>query len=154
MTVPYGRHTVRLTDLYHYVALALGGSAGARTADRLCCPVSADIQICLILSKGAAIPRGGTPRVIAVDDWARRREQDYGTILVDPEKNKVIHLLAARQAKTLAVRLKLHPRSEIIAWDRAGVYADGGRQGAPSAIVVTDRWHLLRNMSGCLSTHR
>ncbi|WP_231290191.1 hypothetical protein [Komagataeibacter europaeus] len=73
MAVPYGRHTMRLTDLHHYVAHALGGSAGARMAERLRCPVSADTLIRRLLSRMSGKPPARPPRVLGMDDWAWRR---------------------------------------------------------------------------------
>jgi transposase len=68
-------------------------------------------------------------------------------MLMDLERRRVIDLLPVRSAPSFADWLRRHPGVEIIARDRCGLYAEGAQQGAPSAVQVTDRYHLMSNLS-------
>jgi Transposase len=77
--------------------------------------------------------------------WTWRKGTNYGTIIVDLERRHVVDLLADRSAATTASWFKDHPEVEVVSRDRAGLYADAARQGAPRPRQVADRFHLLQN---------
>jgi transposase len=89
-------------------------------------------------------------RCLGVDDWAWRKGQDYGTILVDLERHQVVDLLPERSSECLAGWLLKNPTVNVISRDRSGLYAEGAQSGAPNAQQVADRFHLVLNLSSAI----
>jgi transposase len=148
VAVPHARGSRRLQDVQRHLGLALGGAPAARLAHRLALPASPSTFLRMVRIGPTPVPQ--MPHVIAIDEWAWRRGRRYGTIIVDLERNAIAELLPDRDADTVADWLRRHPGVEIVARDRAEIYGEGVRQGAPGAAHVLDRWHVLRNLGEAL----
>ena len=146
VAAPRARETVRLCEAIGWAGYALGGLPASRLLSRLGMPSSHDTILRRIKMRGRGEQKEASVRVLGVDDWAWRKRQNYGTMLMDLEQRQVIDLLPVRSAASFADWLGRHPEVEIITRDRSGLYADGGRQGAPGAAQITDRYHLMSNL--------
>ena len=148
LVLPYARRTLRQGEILRVIGLALGGRAGSRLLRRL--QLQASPNTILDLMRRAPEQIYPVPRVLGVDDFALRKGRTYGTILVDLEKRQPVDLLPGRSADLLTKWLKDHPGSEVITRDRSQEYARGITEGAPAALQLADRFHLLCNLREAL----
>src|SRR5262249_42136728 len=135
------RTTARLHETHRLIGQALGGEPGSRLAAPLGLPTSPDTLLRRV--RRGPLSQQPAVRVLGVDDWAWKKGQRYGTILCDLERRRPVDLLPERSADSFAMWLKAHPGVEIISRDRGDEYIKGASQGAPRAVQVADRFHLL-----------
>ena len=144
----YARMTNRLRDALQALGMTTGGESGERLAPKLGMRVSAPTL--LRQMRGIALTPPDPVRLLGIDDWAWKRGQTYGTILVDLERHHPIDLLPDRTSATAEAWLRLHLEIDLVSRDRGGEYAAAARAGAPQAQQVADRFHLLKNLREAL----
>ncbi len=142
------RRTPPLRATLERIGFATGARPGAALAAALGMPLSA--RTLLRLLHAAPCSARPTPRVLGIDEWAWRRGQQFGTLLVDLERRLPVDLLPDRAADSVVAWLQAHPGVEVVARDRSSIYADGITRGAPAARQVADRFHLLRSLREAL----
>jgi hypothetical protein len=77
--------------LHRAIGFVGGGEPGSRLAAHLAAPVSADT---ILRRVNTASPEAEPVyRYVGLDDFALRKGQKYGTIIIDLERGRVIDLL-------------------------------------------------------------
>src|SRR5271165_5564507 len=142
---PWARRTARLDHIVHHLGLALGGRPAACFSQRLMLQVSKDTLLRMVRRR-ARVPSDRL-NVIGIDDWARRRNHSYGTIVCDLERRRPVTLLPDREPATAAAWFEQHQEITVIARDRGGGYGEPAAKALPHATQVADRWHLMENAS-------
>lgn len=148
LTRPYAQRSIRLQEALRQIGMVLGGQAGTRLGDEL--GISGSRDTILRLIRTTALAREVAPKKVGIDDWAWKRGHRYGTLVCDLERGIPIDLLPDRAVETVTAWFQHHPSVELISRDRASEYAAAAHKGAPQAIQVADRWHVMKNLGEAL----
>jgi transposase len=146
----YGRQTERASEIVRLIGYVAGGLPGQRLLARLSIASSDDTVLRRVRQKPAWESSALPLHNLGVDDWAWRKGQEYGTILVNLDLHRVVDLLPDRAAESFSEWLRQHPEIETISRDRCGLYAEGAALGAPQSQQVADRFHLILNLSATM----
>src|SRR6266496_1786246 len=147
----YARMTNRLRDALVALGLATSAQVSERVAPSLGMRISAPTLLRRL--REVTCPPPKSVRILGVDDWAWKKGQTYGTLLVDLELRKPIELLPDRKEATLEAWLRTHPEIEVVSRDRGGEYAAAASKGAPQAQQVADKFHIVvRRIGACLDS--
>ena len=146
---PHTQRTKRLQEALRQLGLRGGGQAGADGGSEL--GISGSRDTILRLVRRSPQSAKTEPRIIGLDDWARRRRLRYGTLICDLERSQPIDLLPDRSVESVEAWLKEHPSVAVVSRDGSSEYASAIRKGAPHARQVSDRWHLVKNLAACVS---
>jgi transposase len=140
----YQRRTTRLTGQVSAVARELAGRASARLLPALGIGLSRHTMVRVLLR--IPLPALAVPRVLGIDDFALRRGLVYATVLIDAETGRRIDVIPGRTADAAGDWLREHPGAEVVCRDGSGAYGEAVRRALPSAVQVSDRWHLWHGL--------
>jgi transposase len=100
----YARRTRRCETQLQCIGLMLGGNAGARLAQIMGLSVSSDTPLRLV--RALKVHEQPPAEVPDIDDFALRKGETYGTILVDLQRQHLVDLLPDREKATVVAWLK------------------------------------------------
>ena len=87
---------------------------------------------------------------VGLDDFAIKKRHRYGTVLVNQEDHQIFDLIESRDKEDVIDLLKRYPYIEKVTRDGSLIYAAAISEALPSAIQISDRFHLFKNLSDAL----
>jgi transposase len=97
------------------------------------------------------IPENKEITNIGIDDWAFRKGINYGSIIVNLGTGHVIDLLGDRERDSFSKWLECHQQVSLVSRDRSTEYSTAIALSGKRIIEVADRFHLIKNMSDCVT---
>ena len=140
------RMTERLEDFICMLAVETSCEASARIMNHMHVKVSGDTVIRLLEKRYSSQPAPVCGSVIGVDDFAFKKRQTYGTVIVDEGTHKPVAVLEGRDVNTLKEWLKQNKQVTTVTRDRASAYAKAVEEVLPGCMQIADRFHIHQNL--------
>lgn len=152
----HAQRTGRLTTLIRRVGFEVSAESGRRLLSYMRVRTSGDTLLRVV--KTTPLPPQRVVRRVGLDDWAVRKGERYGSVLVDHDTHQVVALVPGRSGDDIMPWLRAHPEIELVTRDRSPDYRKALTEAAPQAVQVTDRFHLLVNLRQlayrvCMAAH-
>ena len=118
---PWARVSNRLLEELKAIGLAASAEVSERLTPRLGMKVKAPTLLRYL--RTIRPPARTNVTVLGIDDFALRRGDTYGTILINIETGKPLDLLPDRTAEAVMPWLSTHPEIQVVSRDRASAFA-------------------------------
>ena len=100
-----------------------------------------------MLKKGATtnVDKWGSVSV-CIDNFALKKRQKYGTVMVDLETRKIVNMIESREKEGVNRWLLEYPNISVVSRDGSLTYAAAITTTHPQSMQVSDRFHLITNL--------
>ncbi|MDR1617214.1 MAG: ISL3 family transposase [Syntrophomonadaceae bacterium] len=84
---------------------------------------------------------------ICIDDFALKKRESYGTIMIDFDSRQIVDMIPSREYDDVKAWLKTYPNVILVSRDGSVTYHNAVADALPKASQVSDRFHLLKNLT-------
>ena len=144
----YARFSISCIELMNRLHLRMSSvstSSILRKMGIACCP-----NTCINHLKKTRKSPDRTAVNIGIDDFAKRKGHSYGSVIVDHDTDKILELIDSRDSKAVAKVLERYHNLKSVTRDRGNCFIKAIRQGAPSVTVITDKFHVMENLTSAV----
>lgn len=84
---------------------------------------------------------------VCIDDFATKKRETYGTVMIDIDTHRIVDMINSREYDDIVTWLKTFPNLKVVSRDGSITYSNAIKDSHPGAIQVSDRFHLLKNLT-------
>lgn len=90
---------------------------------------------------------------ICIDDFALKRRYRYGTVMINIDTGRIIDMIESREKDEVVKWLSTFPNIQVVSRDGSKQYAAAIKLAHPKATQVSDRFHLIANLTDYAKKH-
>jgi transposase len=84
---------------------------------------------------------------VCIDDFAIKKGNIYGTVMIDIETRKIIDMIESREREKVTEWIRSYPNIEVVTRDGSSSYKRAIKEANKKIIQISDRFHLIKNLT-------